>query len=911
MAQAFDAYQAWLGIPPAESAGGPNHYRLLGLLMFESNPVVIENAAVRAAAKVREQASGPYKLVAQRVLGEIAAARQVLLDTNQKAAYDRELHARTRAGQSGIGAAALPVAAPLPAQATPLAPIVVQVPLPAPSAAAQSPMPAVQAPLPAIQLSGPAAAMQPQPVLAPAPSSASTAAQPPAPKGKQAGFAIPQPVKIVLGGAAGLAMGYFIVYFLTGRDLIGILPPRSLKPKNNNVARVERTNNVTNLGTGGKQTGPASSYRPSQRPVNPPGQTTFPSNTPATPPNPFAIQANSGTDPSTKSTATIVIGSGVNTARPSSPTNPPTVSSSNPKNPNAPTPGPSTTSSAGNSSTVGRLNNPAPLPGTTTEPPAPAVRQPAPTPDEQKAMLAELQSIYKDEFERGLKPEGRQEFIAFCLSAARKLKSTPVAQFVLCREAYDRAMRLEQFITAADVIDELERNFEIDGYRFRMHLLTEAARAAKTPDERFPLLQFALEMADHALATQQADDVSKLANIAESMARNLPNRDVKAQTTARCAELRKEVEELAPVSAARQRLAADPADPAASLVVGRRQCFVEGNWDQGLKLLAQSDHPALGAAAKLDLETKKGDRQGAVAIGDAWFELAGADPALAAAFTRASHWYEQALAGSDGLEKVKLQKRIEQVSAMNLQKPAAAADKATPKLASARFMLTRLKAFEPTDLLAAMSPQTVRTQGWYFSTSYLRVDDSAQWARLQSPVNPTGEYQTALRIRRYSSSSSSSQPKLGVFVVGLPSLRSQFLVVLDYPIAGKGFASFLTLSGYKKLEDNPTFKLTENVTPRLESGKEMVLVCGVKLGEIVVTLGGEKLIEYRGDMGKLTMTPEWAVPNTRSMFLGAHQGEFYIPAWSVAPLVDDSGRELPLMTEPLSRYGSSSSRSFP
>jgi hypothetical protein len=925
MAQAFDAYQAWLGIPPAESAGGLNHYRLLGLLQFESNPVVIENAATRTTAKVREQASGPYQLVAQRVLGEIAAARQVLLDSNQKAAYDRELQARIRAGQSGIGiaapatpvaaapvaagsamagrpvAASLPVAAPLNSRTPAQAPIVVQVPLPAPAAA---PMPRAAPQSPTFT-----AAAQPETAIASGSASAvaSAAGPAPAPRGKSAGFNIPQPVKIVLGGAAGLAMGYFLVYFLTGRDLIGILPPRSVK-KNTQVAS-NKSPQITNLGVGGTQSGPPSSYRPSNRQITSPGQTNFPNNTPITPTNPFAANANSGTSGQTNSETPGETSSGPETVLP--PSNNPQTPASNPNNPLAP----GTSITPGTNNPVGPLINTAPLPGTTPEPETLVVRRPAPSVDEQKAMLAELQSIYEAEFERGSKPDGRQEFIAFCLSAARKLKETPVAQFVLCREAYDRAMRLEQFITAAEVIDELERGFELDGYRFRMHLLTEASRTAKTPDEKVPLLQFALEMADHALATQQADEVAKLANMAESLARNVPNREVKATATARCAELRKEVEELAPVIAARQRLAADPADPAACLVVGRRLCFVDGDWAEGLKLLAQSEHPSLGAVAKLDLETKPDDRQAAAAIGDAWFELAGSDASLAPAYARASYWYEQALAGSDGLQKVKLEKRIEQVAAMNLPKAdVASSEKPTPKLASAKYLLTRLQAFEATDLMEKMNEQTVRTQGWSIYSSSLRVDDNAQWARLQSPVNPTGEYQTALRLTRYGSSSSSSSqpPKAGVFVVGLPSLRSQFLVVLDYPIPGKGYASFLTLSGYKKLEDNPTFKISENLSQCLADGREKVLVCGVKLQEVVVTLDGEKLIEYRGDMGKLTMTPEWAVPNTRSMFLGAHQGDFYIRGWSVAPLVDDNGRELPLLTEPLnSRYGPRPVQQFP
>ena len=39
----FDPYHKWLAIPPEEQP--PNHYRLLGVSPFESDPDVIENAA--------------------------------------------------------------------------------------------------------------------------------------------------------------------------------------------------------------------------------------------------------------------------------------------------------------------------------------------------------------------------------------------------------------------------------------------------------------------------------------------------------------------------------------------------------------------------------------------------------------------------------------------------------------------------------------------------------------------------------------------------------------------------------------------------------------------------------------------------------------------------------------------------
>jgi hypothetical protein len=427
-----------------------------------------------------------------------------------------------------------------------------------------------------------------------------------------------------------------------------------------------------------------------------------------------------------------------------------------------------------------------------------------------------------------------------------------------------------------------------------LHLLTEASRAAKGPEDRLPLIHFALDLADYAQATQMIEDLPKLANMAESLARSINNKELKVQVMSRATELQKAADDFGPVSSARRRLAEDPANPAASLIDGKYRALVEGDWPAGLKLLAQSDHAALSAAARQDLAGPS-DNVKAAAIGDLWFDIAAADPALSGAYARAQHWYKQAAAAADGLEKVRLEKRLEQIAAMNLpSRLTEPPSDSSTTLASARYLLTRQKAFEPTNLLSVITPQTVRTAGWNIYPDMLRVDNDSTWARLQSPVNPTGEYQMALRVRRYTTT-----PTSGMFVIGLPHPRSQFLMVIDYPVAGRRFASFVTLSSYKRFEDNPTLQVTENALPRLGMAQQHIVICAVKHNEVVVLLDGQKLAQYRGDMSKLTMPKEWAVPDPRSMFLGAHQGGFYIHGWGIAPLHAKDGTELPLASDPL------------
>lgn len=85
----FDPYRKWLGIP--EDQRPPNHYQLLGIAPDERDPEVIEAAAVRQSAFVRNFQSGKYGAEATRLLTEIAAARLCLLDPAKRTRYDTEL----------------------------------------------------------------------------------------------------------------------------------------------------------------------------------------------------------------------------------------------------------------------------------------------------------------------------------------------------------------------------------------------------------------------------------------------------------------------------------------------------------------------------------------------------------------------------------------------------------------------------------------------------------------------------------------------------------------------------------------------------------------------------------------------------------------------------------------------------
>lgn len=91
MSNTFDPYHTWLGIAPSEQP--PNHYRLLGIALFEESRDVISNAADRQMAHIRTFQGGKHAAESQKLLNELSAARVTLLDPKKRADYDAKLRA--------------------------------------------------------------------------------------------------------------------------------------------------------------------------------------------------------------------------------------------------------------------------------------------------------------------------------------------------------------------------------------------------------------------------------------------------------------------------------------------------------------------------------------------------------------------------------------------------------------------------------------------------------------------------------------------------------------------------------------------------------------------------------------------------------------------------------------------------
>ncbi len=89
MSDSFNPYQVWFDIPRVDQP--PNHYRLLGLELYEASKTKIEDAVTARAEFLSAISMGKHVAHAQRILNEVAMSRICLLDPVKKRDYDKKL----------------------------------------------------------------------------------------------------------------------------------------------------------------------------------------------------------------------------------------------------------------------------------------------------------------------------------------------------------------------------------------------------------------------------------------------------------------------------------------------------------------------------------------------------------------------------------------------------------------------------------------------------------------------------------------------------------------------------------------------------------------------------------------------------------------------------------------------------
>ena len=647
MADGFDPYYSWLGIPPDEQP--PNHYRLLGLRLFEDNVEAIQNAADRQMAYLRTFQTGRHSSLSQKLLNEIAAARVCLSNAPKKAAYDAALWQRMQP---------LPVApSPPPASAPPtpddraLTELFVSV-QPSPTSSPAKPYPAGRsrqvrqnlwllsllacatlAVLVAVWLWRPASTTPPPPPATgenkplPAPPSPATRLRVLWPEEER------HEGRLVLDGwvhqLSGLKEGVFATHLEfdvdPGTHVVRLLRPGfdtweetvvieecqqgQITPRWQTVAAMSTIDQ-------GTVERPAVSDSPSPPPSDVPGIEGKES--------PATTVRQSDEPPKPESGEMVV--------------DQPTES---PGPPEQPLP-----------ETAAQPSAKAP------QPPEPVQKLPVPAEAAQTQALATVKQLFEKEYE-STQASTRLGLAARLIRQARESREQPTEQYVMLCEARALAERQGDCAIALLAVDELAKRFEVSGAEMKRETLALSLRHARTSASVAMIAEAALRAGDASLADGQTETWSTLLNQLKGAATKKGGPPLVQMID----EGQKRLEALAALyqgeKAAAKALEADPADPAANLELGRFYCLAKADWDKGLPMVAKgAQGPLPPLAAKL--VAQRGDVASQLAMADGWWSLAekersGMKALLAAA---ARYWYQQAQPRLAGADLARVQERL-------------------------------------------------------------------------------------------------------------------------------------------------------------------------------------------------------------------------------------------------------------
>jgi hypothetical protein len=665
MGRQFDPYYTWLGIKPEDQP--PHHYRLLGLEPLESDREVIVNAIDQRTTHVKSKLSGPHADPAREVLAKITAARICLLTPEKKEEYDTALRrgiGKTKPAEpAGPAKQKIMTAQPLPTAK----------PLTAAKPAAHEPSNGSRA-----EFTAPSAKParkprfkgEPQPA-APAPAAAKPAvAKPAAPKPaapkaspgpqivaehdprvrprKRSSWLTPVALLLLLIIAAGAAVG---VAYHKGYLTFG-------SPE---VAANSADENGDELPTPeGPDAQPGENQTSGDDPA---AAAASDDDTKGADPDDTADQ-----DSELKPEDSPKTGDADDTAA-----DVPDLDNLD-KLTDEPWAG-----LFDNDSGTGEEGSPDDATGQSDADQAnPTIRQtqrrPVPSPEKQDETKTAVRRIFHDEIAAARTQAAQLELAQKLISYADQTKKDAAARYTLLTLARDLAANAGETLLILDTVDALAREYEIDPLKMKSDAFQLAGKSAKSPEVLGGVSEGTRPLIADAVNRSRYEIAVELADMLHKNARRLRLAEMVTQTAVLLREINTRKVRYEFAQRAVETLKENPEDPEANLAIGRFLVLTKKDWKKGLPHLAKGSDDRLAEVANFEL-SELSDPKLKIALAVMWEKQAAAnrgEEAESLYHRRAIHWYRQSLAELDGLERIAVVEKLEEMgTVVDLQTPTA------------------------------------------------------------------------------------------------------------------------------------------------------------------------------------------------------------------------------------------------
>jgi len=294
--------------------------------------------------------------------------------------------------------------------------------------------------------------------------------------------------------------------------------------------------------------------------------------------------------------------------------------------------------------------------------PTPIVKQPPPTGEELARLKARVAELFKDSYQQATTPAEKAAVAKQMVSQATQADVEPGLRYALLTIAGSGARQCGDSETMLAAIDRLAESHTIDVLQERLTAIRAMAEKERPGTAWRPLAEAASAGVEAALAADRPAAAREFAELTKLGVDRAGDRDLADQMRLRLTELAALATFLAAVEQSQATLAQTPTDAAANAVLGRYVCFVRGDWQRGLPLLAQGNDAALKAAAEEELRDPQESQQ-QVALGAAWAQAAAHETVAARQQLRdrAVYWYFEAALRLSGPERSEIESRLEKL----------------------------------------------------------------------------------------------------------------------------------------------------------------------------------------------------------------------------------------------------------
>lgn len=254
-----------------------------------------------------------------------------------------------------------------------------------------------------------------------------------------------------------------------------------------------------------------------------------------------------------------------------------------------------------------------------------------------KAAQAAVRQVMKEVFAEQLADRSiaaRRKLAAALLAQADKSREVPTDQFVLLAAAIDASIDGVNLPAALQAADRMADAFDVDGLGVKADAALRLGPKSGVADSAAENVDAVLELS-RELAS--ADDYGTAARVCAAL------QPAAARDPALRAQLQQRQRELILARDAADRFAKDleklkasPDDPAANLAAGRYTCFIKGEWEAGLTMLAKGSDVGLKSLATHELGHATTPEEIA-AVADAWWDAAAKQPEGASRIAVTAH----------------------------------------------------------------------------------------------------------------------------------------------------------------------------------------------------------------------------------------------------------------------------------